>query len=364
MTLLADGGITAGVYAQSGKAWNDKKQLGKVIATGLELRKKFALVSLLISVPILLYLLRHHGASWLMAIMIGISLIPAFLANLSSAIFIIVPKIQQDIPPILRNDVEVGIGRLILTFSLIFIFPFTFIALLANGLPRIYGNFKLKKIASPYLSRQKQSKKIRQQLYRTVKRMFPGVVYYCFSGQIMLWLISFLGNTTALAQLGALARIAVVLSLITSLSQTLVIPRYARLEEIKKKLLKYYFQIFASFLLIVILFISIGYFFSEQILWVLGENYFGLHMELLLVLIGGGLSLLSGIFFELNLSRDWIINPIISISLSVGAIIFGAIFLDLSDLKGVLVFNIFLALTQLLINALYGLLKIKRLEVA
>ena len=144
MTLLADGGITAGVYAQSGKVWKDKDKLGSVVSTGLELRRKFAIISLIISVPILLYLLKHHGASWFMAMMIGISLIPAFLANLSSAILIIVPKIQQDIPPILRNDVEVGIGRLILTFLLIFIFPFTFIALLAGGLPRIYGNFRLK----------------------------------------------------------------------------------------------------------------------------------------------------------------------------------------------------------------------------
>jgi O-antigen/teichoic acid export membrane protein len=362
MTLLADGGITAGVYSQSGKVWKDKVQLGRVISSGLDLRRRFAVFSLIVSVPILLYLLRHHGASWLMATMIGISLVPAFLANLSSAILIIVPKIHQDIPQILKNDVEVGMGRLILTTVLIFIFPFTFLALLANGLPRIYGNLQLKKIASPYLIRQDPSKIIQKRLLKTVKRMLPGVIYYCFSGQIMLWLISFFGNTTALAQLGALARIAVILGVISSLSQTLVIPRFARLVEEKEKLAKYYLRVFSVFILVITIFIGAGYLFANEILWILGDKYSGLQIELLLVLVGGGLSLLSGILFELNICRDWIINPLLSISLSVGAIILGAIVLDISSLKGVLIFNILLALIQLLTNGLYGILRLKKLE--
>lgn len=362
MILLADGGITAGVFSQGGKAWKDRSRLGKVIATGLELRSKFAIISLFISLPLLIYLLRHHGASWLMTLMIGVSLIPPFLANLSSAILIIVPKLHQDVSPILKNDLEVGFGRLILNFILIFIFPFTFIALLANGLPRIYGNYRLRKISAPYIKRQKPRKKIQKRLLRTVKRMFPGVVYYCFSGQIMLWLISFFGNTIALAQLGALARIAVILNLISSLSQTLVIPRYARLPRDRKSLLKYYSEICSIFLVVITVFIGIGYLLSSEILWILGENYSGLHFELLLVLIGGGLNLLSGISFELNISRDWIINPVLSISLSMITIIIAALLLDISDLKGVLIFNIFLGLAQLITNAVYGFYRIGKLK--
>src|ERR1700684_1365568 len=37
ITLLADGGISNGVISQGGKVWNDKRKLGSVIVTGLEL---------------------------------------------------------------------------------------------------------------------------------------------------------------------------------------------------------------------------------------------------------------------------------------------------------------------------------------
>ncbi|MEH6408659.1 MAG: polysaccharide biosynthesis protein, partial [Leeuwenhoekiella sp.] len=74
MTVLANGGIATGVLSQGGKIWKDKKQLGTVLATGLMLRRKFAIGSLIVSIPILGYLLYHHNASWLMIILITVSL--------------------------------------------------------------------------------------------------------------------------------------------------------------------------------------------------------------------------------------------------------------------------------------------------
>ena len=74
MTILSDGGISTGVMAQGGKVWEDKQKLGKVLVTGLQMRKKFAVVSMIISLPILLYLLIHNGASWLTSFLIILSI--------------------------------------------------------------------------------------------------------------------------------------------------------------------------------------------------------------------------------------------------------------------------------------------------
>ena len=46
MTVLADGGISTGVMSQGAKVWQNKVMLGKVLATGLDLRRKFAIFSL------------------------------------------------------------------------------------------------------------------------------------------------------------------------------------------------------------------------------------------------------------------------------------------------------------------------------
>ena len=104
MTVLADGGITTGVMAQGGKVWQNKEKLGIVLVTGLELMKNFGIGSLIISLPVLFYLLLHNGASWLMSSLIVLSMIPAFYASMSDSLLEIVPKLHQTILPLQRNQ--------------------------------------------------------------------------------------------------------------------------------------------------------------------------------------------------------------------------------------------------------------------
>lgn len=359
MIVLADGGISTGVMAQGAKVWQDKQKLGIVLATGLDLRRKFALISLLIATPVLIYLLSHNGASWLTILLIIISLIPAFFAALSDSLLEIVPKLHQNILPLQKNQVTVGLGRLFLTALTLFIFPWTFIIILISGITRIYGNIKLRKIADVFIdTNQQPDPVIEGEILQLVKRILPGSIYYCISGQITIWLISFFGKTESVAQLGALGRFAILLSLFSGLIGTLVIPRYARLLENKELLLKRFIQII--FLLVIFLCFITGlvYLFSDQLLWVLGKSYSGLKSELVLSIMGGCISLIAGISFSIYTSRGWVVNPIFSILVNLFSIGIGAFLFDMGTLNGVLIFNIFLATIQLFINSGYCLKKI------
>jgi O-antigen/teichoic acid export membrane protein len=100
MTILSDGGISTGVMAEGGKVWQDRKKSGVVLTTGLDLRRKFAIVSLIISIPVLGYLLLHNGANWITTVLITASLIPAFYAALSDGLLQIPVKLHQAIPPL------------------------------------------------------------------------------------------------------------------------------------------------------------------------------------------------------------------------------------------------------------------------
>ena len=137
MIILADGGISPGVMAQGGKVWQNSEKLGAVLATGLELRKKFAAISLIVSTPILLYLLLKQGASWVSAVLIVAALIPAFYAALSDALLEIVPKLHQTILPLQKNQIVVVVARLFLSGITLFAFPWTYVAILATAVPRI-----------------------------------------------------------------------------------------------------------------------------------------------------------------------------------------------------------------------------------
>ena len=362
MIILADGGISTGVMAQGAKVWQDKEKLGVVLATGLDLRRKFALGSLIVALPFLFYLLLHNEASWLTSLLIVLSLIPAFFAGLSDNLLEIVPKLHQDILPLQKNQIVVGIGRLLLTGMTIFFFPWTFVAILASGIPRIYGNIELRKIAYGFVDkRQQHDPVVRAQILKVVKRTLPGAIYYCVSGQITIWLISIFGNTSSIAQLGALGRLSMLLSLFSVLIGTLVIPRFARLSENKKMLLKRFFQLMILLFLFMFIIVAIVYTFPNQILWILGNNYSGLHSELMLSIIGSYLSLVAGISFSLYTSRGWVLNPLFSISISLISIGTGAYFFNVATLKGVLILNIFLAIIQLVMNSGYCLKKIKNI---
>lgn len=363
MTILSDGGISTGVMAQGGKVWEDKQKLGKVLVTGLQMRKKFAVVSMVISLPILLYLLMHNGASWLTSFLIILSIIPAFLAALSDSLLEIPVKLNQSIVPLQKNQISVSLGRLLLVASTIFIFPFAYISILTGGISRIYGNIRLKKVANIFAdTSQLEDVLVKNEISKIVKRSLPGLIYYCFSGQISIWIISIFGNATSIAQIGALGRITSVLSLLMVVFSILIVPRFARIQNQPQKLLRHYSEILFSFLIIFLFLVGFISLFSDQILWVLGNNYKDLNNELILLIIGSSLTMIMAAALALYLSRGWILTYYISISASLFPIISGCYFFDISTLKGILQLNIFVALVQMVLHVFYGYYKIIKLK--
>jgi O-antigen/teichoic acid export membrane protein len=361
ITVLADGGISNGVMAAGGKVWNDKFKLGAVLATGLDLRRKFAICSLLFSLPILFYLLYHNGASLIASILITVSMIPAFFAALSDSLLEIVPKLHQSILPLQKNQMAVSIFRLLLSTLFLFVFPWAFVAILAAGIPRIWGNFKLRKIVYQLADENQQTDKVIQQdILALVKKILPGAVYYCFSGQLSIWIISFFGNTNSVAQLGALGRLNMVLAIFNTIVATLIVPRFAKLISNKKVLLSKFFQIIGLLVFVVIIIIGLVHFFPKPILWLLGNTYSDLHEALLLSVIGSCIALLAGICFSLYCSRGWAINPVLSISINIISLISLILLFDVNTLNGVLLLNLCIQLIMFFQNFLYTLIKILR----
>ena len=359
MSILADGGITAGVLSQGGKVWQDREELGVVLATGLDLRKKFAIGSLLTATPILFYLLIHHGASWLISILIISSLIPVFFTALSGSILGIAPMLHQDVLSFQKNQIIASLGRLILTAFTLIAFPWAYIAILAAGLPQIWTNFKLRKMSVVYADwNQQPSEPIRNEILSFVKRILPGSIYYCISGQITIWLISIFGSTASIAQVGALGRLVIALSIISSVFGTLAIPRFARLPNKASTLLARYLLMQGSLVLISCLIIAVTWLFPAQILWVLGRNYSGLKTELILTIVNGCLGLLAGASFSTSTSRGWAVNPLLSIPITILALAIGINMFDITSLKGVLVMNIFITSTEVALYVVYNLVKI------
>lgn len=361
ISLLADGGISTGVMSQGGKIWQDKEKLGSVLATGLFLRRKFALWSLLVSTPILIYLLVHNGASGITTLLITVSLIPAFFAALSDSLLEIVPKLHQDIISLQKNQLIVSTGRLILSGFLLIIFPFTFIAIIAAGIPRAYGNINLRRITGAFADKnQKPELEIQKNILKTVKKIMPGSIYYCISGQVTIWLISIFGSTAAIAQVGALSRLGMVFNLLSVIFATLFVPRFARLPNNRRLLLNRYLRTQFALLALSALLILFVALYPSQILWILGQKYKSLRPVLVIAMSSSIGGFILGSLFSISTSRGWIIHPALPIIVGILSQIIIIPFINFTTVKGVYYFSIFQTAIGILLSYLYVFFVFKR----
>lgn len=347
MTVLADGGISAGVMAEGGKHWRDRQELGTIMATGMQMRREFAVVSLLVSLPILYYLLQQQeSAVWWQSILLILCLTPAFFAALSGSLLQIVPKLHQDINELLKINVGINVVRLIITVPVIVMFPFAGLAILAAGVGQIGGNWQLRKLTLRKANWQAPvSKAYREKIMVVVKRILPGSIYYCISGQITVWLIAIFSSTESVAQIGALGRLMMMLTLVRMSIEMLVVPRYARLASDRKLVVNRFFQVLALISALCVVIVGAVYLFPDLFLWILGSKYDDLQYEMIIMTLGSCLMLLSGVGHMMSSSRGIIPSPFLFIGSTIVSQVLILIFLvDYTTLSGVLWFAVYSAL--------------------
>jgi O-antigen/teichoic acid export membrane protein len=353
MTVLGDGGVSTGVLVEGGKVWQDKNKLGKVLYTGIQLKKKFSIISLCIAIPILLYLLMKNNAGWETSILISLCLIPAFYANLSDSLLQIIPKLHKNVKLLQKNQVFVSLGRLFLIGSSFLFIPFAATAILADGISRIYGNIKLKKIAKQNIvSATKKDEKVEKEILKIVKRVMPGSVYYAFSSQLNIWLISFFGSTSSIAQIGALSRFMIISNFIMVVFEMVFVPAFAKIQN-PKIVVKRFFLAQIGVLFISIFILGIFYICSEQLLWILGDDYKGLDRELYWITGSLCIGLFSLTANKLLSSRGIIVPPFIFIVYMILIQLSFAFVVDLSTLIGIIQYGILTTLFIYFFRVIY-----------
>ncbi|WP_116107084.1 lipopolysaccharide biosynthesis protein [Lewinella sp. IMCC34191] len=349
MTVLADGGISTGVMALGGKNWKSREELGKILATGMHMRRQFAVGSLLVSLPILFFLLQEQGMIWWQSVLLILCLTPTFWAALSGSLLQVVPKLHQDVNDLLKINVSINISRVLITLPFVFFFPFASVAILATGASQVMGNLRFRKLSLRKADWKTEADPLyREQIMGTVKRILPGSIYYCVSGQITVWLVAIFGSTESIANLGAIGRLMVVLTLVRMVVDMLITPRYARLPAEKKAIIARFFQILALVALLCSVIVAGVYLFPEEFLWILGDKYADLEYEVFLMTISSCLSLISGTAHNLSTSRGVIPNPYLFIGTTIVSQIALLVFVvDYTTLAGVIMFSIYGSLINL-----------------
>lgn len=359
MQILSEAGIVPGVIAQGGRVWQDKVELGKVVATGAALRRWFALLSLLV-VPVMLRLLLNHGASWTTALLILACMIPTYISSLTDSLLEVAPKLHQAIAPLQRNQIETAASRAVFTVISLFTWPTCALSLLATGLARGWANIRLRKIVVQYADRtQKPDKQYQRNILKVVWRILPESVYYCFSSQITVWAISIFGSTASVGKLGGLTGLTQATALLTALITTLMVPRYARLPDKKPLLIQRFLMSQAALLVLGLLVTGAAALFHTQILWVLGHQFDGLKEELTLAFASASMTLMNVTTNQLLSSRGLVVPPAILIGFAIITQVGLAFVMPLQTVSGALLYGLYTALCLYAIRFVYFFLQMR-----
>ncbi len=186
---------------------------------------------------------------------------------------------------LLRGVVAVGVNT-VLTAGLA-------IAVRNRGRPLVAGTNGAEAVAAA-----------RRDIVRFVTPQIPILLFNAVEGQIMIFLISFLGHGAALADIGALARLNMLFAFTPATLGWVVQPYFARIE--KPIVRRRFWQILAIGGLGLAVAPMIGFLWPRPFLWLLGPKYGHLGIEVGLLLLSGALGVLTGLVATLSTARKWI----------------------------------------------------------
>jgi hypothetical protein len=179
----------------------------------------------------------------------------------------------------------------------------------------------------------------RRQVLRYLLPSLPSAVYFSLQGPLVVWLSATFGSTRNLAEVGALGRLGLLVGMFSGLTGVVFLPRMARITD-DRVFRRRYLQFGALLLAIAAGMLATAFAAPGLLLFILGPHYAGLHRELLLVVAGSGLTLLSGYGVGVNLSRSWNRWESVAVVVLIAAQACFVALLPLGTTAGVLWFNL------------------------
>jgi hypothetical protein len=351
LMLLADIGVSVGLVSIGGRVWQDRHRFGELINTGLAVRKKLAIAAAIFVAPILYAMLVRNGASSVYTLLLVAFVLVGFSIQLSVDIFSVVPRLRSDIGRIQKIDFTCAIVRLLLIVGLVYLFATAGLAVAIASATFLLQYFLLRSYAAKVVDlNASENAEDRHEIVRLIKSLAANALFYCFQGQITVFLISFFARRAAsVAEVGALGRLAMIFTVLTNLLINIFVPAFARCHD--KRKLRYLYAVIVGGVTLFSAVVLVGAaLFPDQFLFVLGNRYTHLHRELLLMIGVAVITALSGTLWLLNASKAWITGAWLYIPLTLATQIALIPFTDFSSVAGVLVFNLISAVPSLLLN--------------
>jgi len=351
INVLADIGISIGLVSIGGRVWQDRRRFGELVSTALRLRRRLASVAVLIVTPLLYFMLIKNGASLPYALaLIGLVLAAVFV-QLSVGVLSVVPRLHSNIGRIQTIDLTGSITRLVVLLALLLVFLNAGVAIAVGSAVLVLQYWMLRRYVATVVDLDApQNEEDRAAMKGFIRNQAANAVFFCLQGQITVFLISFFAaRASSVAEVGALGRLAMIFAVLSNLLTNVFAPAFARCQS-PRRLRWQYAGILGAVAAFSLAVLAAAAFVPGIFLFVLGGKYEHLEHELVLMVAGAVASALTGTFWALNSSKAWITGSWLYIPLTLATQATLIPFTDFTTVRGVLIFNLFSAIPNLLLN--------------
>ena len=351
INVLADIGISIGLVSIGGRVWRDDHRFGELISTGLKLRRKLGAGAILVVTPVLYLMLVKSGASVLYAAMLIGVVLGGLLVQLSLGVLEVVPRLRSDIHQIQKIDFTGSLARLAVLGGCALVFLNAGVAALVGSGTLLLQYLILRRYAAGIISlHAEENAEDRKAMIGLIRSQAANAVFFCLQGQITIFLITFFGHRVgAVAEVGALGRLAMIFAVLGNLLTNIFAPAFARCQE-QRRLRWLYAGIVGAVATFSLLVLGGAAFLPDEFLFILGNKYSHLQHELLIMVGAATLSMMATVLWTLNASRAWVIGAWLNIPLTLGTQLILIPFTDFSSVSGVLTFNLFSVFPSLILN--------------
>jgi hypothetical protein len=263
----------------------------------------------------------------------------------------VVPRLHSNTAKIQAIDLTGAVARLAAIGGLVLVFLNAGVAVAIGAAVMLLQYWMLRRyVVSVVDLSAPQNDEDRQAMRGFIRNQAANAVFYCLQGQITVFLISFFGRASSVAEVGALGRLAMIFAVMGNLLTNVFAPAFARCQS-PRRLRWQYVGIVGSVAAFSLAVVLAAAFFPRAFLFVLGSKYGHLDKELVLMVGSAVASAFTGTLWALNSSRAWITGSWLYIPLTLATQAAMIPLTDFSSVSSVLVFNLASAIPNLLLNA-------------
>lgn len=353
ISVLTDAGFGGSILSLVGVRIHDRELIAQYMSAVRFYRDRFFVFAAILGLVILMFAGGAHNWSLGSRISIISAIFVTVLIQSSLTYYRAPLQMHNKMGDYYFPQIVTAVARLAVIAGLYFAGWLTVSLLLwTYNLMLLYNLYYYRiKTRQFYTNASQAPSHIKKEVLDYVKPLLPIILFNAFYGQISIFLISFFGNVSSVAQIGALSRFGQIFVVFTTFDMVMVTPFTARAPF--NTLLQRYLLVAVSALGLVFLILTTVFVFPDLFLWALGPRYQDLGFPMKLYFVGLCIGFLDTTLYAMNISRKWIFKfnaPIYIIGLLTLQILFIR-FLDLSEINNVIwasiYSNFFLLLAQI-----------------